>query len=47
VAKGLKTVYETIDPGFVRRQPEHIEIAGALGLGEADPKKINVVRVNL
>jgi hypothetical protein len=47
VAKGLKTVYETIDPGFVRRQPEHIEIAGALGLGEADPKKINVIRVNL
>jgi hypothetical protein len=27
---------------FVRMQPEHIEIAGALGLGEADPKKIDL-----
>ena len=47
VLRGLKPVAEVVDPGFVRRQPEHIEIAGALGLGESDPKKINVVRVNL
>lgn len=47
VAKGLKPVGETIDPGFIRRQPEHIEIAGALGLGEADPAKIKVQRVEL
>ena len=45
--RGLKPVAEVVDPGFVRRQPEHIEIAGALGLGESEPKKINVVRVNL
>jgi len=32
---------------FVRRQPEHVEIAGALGLGEADPEKIQVRRVKL
>ena len=47
VAKGLKPVGETIDPGFLRRQPEHIEIAGAIGLGEADPKKIQIQRIEL
>ncbi len=47
LARGYKSVAETVDPGFVRRQPEHIEIAGALGLGESDPKKIETVRVEL
>jgi len=30
---------------FVHRQPEHIEIAGALGLGEWDEKKIDLRRI--
>src|SRR3984893_3408017 len=32
---------------FLNRQPEHIEIAGALGLGEWDEKKIELRRINL
>ncbi|HUS07563.1 MAG TPA: DUF362 domain-containing protein [Bryobacteraceae bacterium] len=32
---------------FLSRQPEHVEIAGALGLGEWDEKKIDVRRVKL
>src|SRR5437773_2826181 len=32
---------------FLRRQPEHVEIAGALGLGEWDEKKIEITRVEL
>jgi uncharacterized protein (DUF362 family) len=32
---------------FVRRQPEHIEIAGALGLGEWDEKRIEWKRFEL
>jgi hypothetical protein len=32
---------------FIRRQPEHVEIAGALGLGEFDDKKIDVRRAHL
>jgi uncharacterized protein (DUF362 family) len=32
---------------FLRRQPEHIELAGALGLGEWDEKKIEVKRFEL
>jgi len=32
---------------FRHRQPEHVEIAGALGLGEWDEKKINVRRIRL
>ena len=28
------------DSGFVRMQPEHVDIAGALGLGEGDMRKI-------
>lgn len=32
---------------FVRRQPEHVEIAGALGLGEWDEAKIQLRQVNL
>ena len=30
---------------FLNRQPEHIEIAGALGLGEWDEKKIDLRRI--
>ena len=30
---------------FVHRQPEHVEIAGALGLGEWDEKKIDLRRI--
>jgi len=33
--------------GFVNRQPEHIEIAGALGLGVFDEKKIDLRRFTL
>ena len=32
---------------FVRRQPEHVEIAGALGLGEWDRSKIELRQVKL
>lgn len=32
---------------FVRKQPEHVEIAGALGLGEWNWKKIDLRRVDL
>jgi uncharacterized protein (DUF362 family) len=35
------------DSQFVRMQPEHVEIAGALGLGVWDEKKIDVRRVKL
>jgi uncharacterized protein (DUF362 family) len=35
------------DSRFVNMQPEHIEIAGALGLGTFDDKKIDVRRVKL
>jgi uncharacterized protein (DUF362 family) len=32
---------------FVRRQPEHVEIAGAMGLGEWDESKIDLKRIAL
>jgi uncharacterized protein (DUF362 family) len=32
---------------FLRRQPEHIEIAGALGLGECEEKRIELMRFDL
>jgi hypothetical protein len=32
---------------FLNRQPEYIEIAGALGLGEWDEKKIDLRRIDL
>ena len=35
------------DSTFLHMQPEHIEIAGALGLGEYDEKKIDLRRINL
>ncbi len=35
------------DSLFVRMQPEHVEIAGALGLGESDESKIDLKRFRL
>lgn len=35
------------DSGFVRMQPEHVDISGALGLGEGDRKKIDHRRIKL
>jgi hypothetical protein len=35
------------DSGFVRMQPEHVDIAGALGLGEHDRKKIDLRQIKL
>jgi uncharacterized protein (DUF362 family) len=32
---------------FVHRQPEHVEIAGALGLGEWDLAKINLKKISV
>ena len=51
VAVGKKPLAEDLpDPPnttFIRRQPEHVEIAGALGLGEYDRKKIDLRRIQL
>lgn len=44
-AIGMKPLAEATmdqDSGFVRMQPEHVEIAGALGLGVADKRKIDL-----
>lgn len=35
------------DSNFVRMQPEHVEIAGMLGLGESDETKIDLRRIRL
>lgn len=50
VAMGMRPVGEAkpdADSNFYRMQPEHVEIAGALGLGEYDEEKIQVRRVKL
>ncbi|MCS6952075.1 MAG: DUF362 domain-containing protein [Bryobacterales bacterium] len=50
VAAGMKPVAEALPDEFstfLRRQPEHVEIAGAMGLGEWDEKKIDVRRLRL
>jgi uncharacterized protein (DUF362 family) len=50
VAMGMRTIAEDRPDKFstfLSRQPEHVEIAGALGLGEWDEKKIDVRRVKL
>ena len=50
VAEGMKPMFEAQPDQFSRyphRQVEHIEIAGALGLGEFDDKKIDVRRITL
>jgi hypothetical protein len=45
--KPLALAYRDEDSSFVRMQPEHIEIAGLLGLGEADSSKIDLRQVRL
>jgi uncharacterized protein (DUF362 family) len=50
VAVGRKPLLEDLPDQystFVRRQPEHVEIAGAMGLGEWDEKKIDLKRIAL
>jgi uncharacterized protein (DUF362 family) len=50
VATGMKPVAEDRPDQFstfLSRQPEHVEIAGALGLGEWDEKKIDLRRISL
>ena len=50
VSVGMKKLLEDTPDQFstfVHRQPEHVEIAGALGLGEWDRKKIDVRQLKL
>lgn len=50
LAAGMKAIAEDKPDKFstfLNRQPEHVEIAGAMGLGEWDEKKIDVRRVKL
>ncbi len=50
VSVGMKPLAEAMkdaDSGFVRMQPEHVEIAGALGIGVADRKKIDLRAIKL
>ncbi|MCC7341707.1 MAG: hypothetical protein IT170_11525, partial [Bryobacterales bacterium] len=35
------------DSGFIRMQPEHVTIAGALGLGVDDMSKIDLRKITL
>lgn len=47
---GMKSIAEAkpdADSHFLNRQPEHVEIAGALGLGEWDESKTEVKRFEL
>lgn len=49
-AMGMKILVESQPDKistFVHRQPEHVEIAGALGLGVWDRKKIDLRKVQL
>ena len=50
VAAGMKrTIDDTPDQfdTFVHKQPEHIELAGALGLGEYDETKIDLRKIRI
>jgi hypothetical protein len=50
VSVGMKKIVEDTPDQFstfVHRQPEHVEIAGALGLGEWDRKKIDFRKLSL
>ncbi|MBM3813216.1 MAG: DUF362 domain-containing protein [Acidimicrobiia bacterium] len=50
VSVGMKKIAEDLPDSFstfLRRQPEHVEIAGAMGLGEWDEKKIELRKVSL
>lgn len=47
---GMKSIAESKPDAhstFLNRQPEHVEIAGALGLGEWDEKKVEIKRFDL
>jgi hypothetical protein len=49
-AMGMKKLVESLPDKistFVHRQPEHVEIAGALGLGVWDRNKIDLRKVNI
>jgi hypothetical protein len=49
-AEGLKSLFESTPDKFstfVHRQPEHVEIAGALGLGVWDRSKIDLRKVQI
>jgi hypothetical protein len=43
----ISTAKPDPDSSFLNMQVEHIEIAGALGLGVFDDKKISVKRIDL
>jgi hypothetical protein len=50
IAAGMKaTVLAPPDEfdTFVHKQPEHIELAGAMGLGEYDEKKIKLKKIHI
>jgi len=50
LAVGKKILVEDYPDRFstyVHRQPEHVEIAGALGLGEFDKSKIDLKRLKV
>jgi uncharacterized protein DUF362 len=50
VSVGMKkTIDDTPDnfDHFVHKQPEHIELAGAFGLGESDEKKIDLRKIRI
>jgi hypothetical protein len=47
---GMKKLVEALpdkDSSFVHRQPEHVEIAGALGRGVWDRRKIDLRKVQV
>lgn len=43
----IALAYRDKDSNFVRMQPEHVEIAGLLGLGESNESKIDLKQVRL
>ena len=45
--KPIALAYQDKDSNFVRMQPEHIEIAGLLGLGQSDESKIDFKKIRL
>jgi hypothetical protein len=50
VKMGMKPLAEAPkdeDSGFIRMQPEHVTISGALGLGIGDLKKIDLRKITL
>ena len=50
IAVGMRTIAEDRPDKFstfLSRQPEHVEIAGAMGLGEWDEAKIKLIATDL